>query len=151
MELRIDRERTGVTSHMRPAAGRKRPWRISAERTFPPARRRRPYRMQREFRWASPLEMVRGGVPSLLDRGIDPFEHELPLTGLPEAARSTVRPMSGSPTNSSRTSLASAWRTDEATCGEIIPRSKRRSSRSPYIPQWQVSLRFLSRRPRENR
>lgn len=46
-----------------------------------------PYRMQREFRWASPLEVVRDGVPSLLERGIDPFEYDLPLTGFPEAAR----------------------------------------------------------------
>lgn len=45
-----------------------------------------PYRMQREFRWASPLEVVRVGVPTLLARGIDPFEHDLPLTGFPEAA-----------------------------------------------------------------
>ena len=45
-----------------------------------------PYRMQREFRWASPLEVVRVGVPTLLARGIDPFEHDLPLSGFPEAA-----------------------------------------------------------------
>ena len=45
-----------------------------------------PYRMQREFRWASPLEVVRVGVPVLLGRGIDPFEHDLPLTGFPAAA-----------------------------------------------------------------
>ena len=45
-----------------------------------------PYRMQREFRWASPLEVVRVGVPALLARGIDPFDHELPLSGFPEAA-----------------------------------------------------------------
>ena len=46
-----------------------------------------PYRMQRDFRWASPLEVVRDGVPTLLARGIDPFEFDLPLTGFPEAAR----------------------------------------------------------------
>jgi hypothetical protein len=45
-----------------------------------------PYRMQREFRWASPLEVVTTGVPGLLARGIDPFAFELPLTGFPEAA-----------------------------------------------------------------
>ena len=45
-----------------------------------------PYRMQREFRWASPLEVVRVGVPVLLSRGIDPFAHDLPLTGFPAAA-----------------------------------------------------------------
>ena len=30
-----DHERTGVTSRMRPAPGRKRPWRISDHRSFP--------------------------------------------------------------------------------------------------------------------
>lgn len=45
-----------------------------------------PYRMQREFRWASPLEVVTIGVPSLLSRGIDPFSVDLPLTGFPQAA-----------------------------------------------------------------
>ncbi len=45
-----------------------------------------PYRMQREFRWASPLEVVRDGVPVLLERRIDPFDYDLPLTGFPEAA-----------------------------------------------------------------
>lgn len=45
-----------------------------------------PYRMQREFRWASPLEVVRDGVPILLAQGVDPFDHDLPLTGFPEAA-----------------------------------------------------------------
>lgn len=45
-----------------------------------------PYLMQREFRWASPLEVVRNGVPALLARGIDPFDFDLPLTGFPEAA-----------------------------------------------------------------
>ena len=43
-------------------------------------------RMQREFRWASPLEVVATGVPALLARGVDPFDFELPLTGFPEAA-----------------------------------------------------------------
>jgi hypothetical protein len=45
-----------------------------------------PYRMQREFRWASPVDVVRVGVPGLLDRGIDPFDYDLPLTGFPRAA-----------------------------------------------------------------
>lgn len=122
----IDKNRTGATSRMRPASGRKQHWVISDEHTFPlpvivdhmyvdpetgdlgwqieatidlvddaPALVRMnahvpggldPYRMQREFRWASPLEMVRDGVPSLLTRGIDPFDFDLPLTGFPEAA-----------------------------------------------------------------
>lgn len=122
----IDQERKGVTSRVRPAPGRKQPWRISDEHSFTVpvivdhmcidpdtgdlgwlieatidlvegelAVVRMdahfpggidPYRMQREFRWASPLEVVRDGVPVLLDRGIDPFEFDLPLTGFPEAA-----------------------------------------------------------------
>ncbi len=43
-------------------------------------------RMQREFRWASPVEVVRRSVPVMLERGIDPFDFDLPVTGFPEAA-----------------------------------------------------------------
>jgi hypothetical protein len=43
-------------------------------------------RLQREFRWASPLEIVTRSVPILLERGVDPFAFDLPLTGFPEAA-----------------------------------------------------------------
>lgn len=42
--------------------------------------------LQREFRWASPLDIVTRGVPVMLERGIDPLEFDLPLTGFPEAA-----------------------------------------------------------------
>lgn len=42
--------------------------------------------MQREFRWASPLEVVTRFVPSLIARGIDPFSYAVPVTGFPEAA-----------------------------------------------------------------
>jgi hypothetical protein len=45
-----------------------------------------PQWMQREFRWASPLEVIALGVPELLARGIDPFAVDLPLSGFPEAA-----------------------------------------------------------------
>ena len=119
-------DRLGMTSHIRPAPGRKRLWKISAEHAFPlpvvvdhmfidpdsgaliwrieatiglidgaPTLIRMdaqspggmdPYQMQREFRWASPLEVVKTGVPLLLQRGIDPFTFELPLTGFPQAA-----------------------------------------------------------------
>ncbi len=119
-------ERPGVTSRIQPAPGRKRPWRIDDERTFPlpvivdhrgvdpetgelqwhfaatidlvddePAivrfeavspRGLDVVRVQREFRWASPLEIVTRTVPILLARGIDPFAYELPVTGFPEAA-----------------------------------------------------------------
>lgn len=44
------------------------------------------HRVQREFRWASPLDVVRVTVPQLLERGIDPFAYDLPVTGFPDAA-----------------------------------------------------------------
>lgn len=49
--------------------------------------------LQREFRWASPLEVVTGLMPHLLETGIDPFTVDLPLTGFPAvAARPERRP-----------------------------------------------------------
>lgn len=118
--------RTGVSSRLRPAPGRKRPWPISDDVMFAlpiivdyvivddtsgdvqfvaegtvdliggqPAlvemRLRAPegldvQNLQREFRWASLLTIVREGVPALLARGEDPFTVELPVTGFPEAA-----------------------------------------------------------------
>ena len=44
------------------------------------------HRMQREFRWASPVDVVTVLVPQLLARGIDPFGYDLPLDGFPQAA-----------------------------------------------------------------
>lgn len=44
------------------------------------------HRVQREFRWASPLEVVQVTVPQLLAKGIDPFAYDLPVTGFPNAA-----------------------------------------------------------------
>lgn len=44
------------------------------------------HRVQREFRWASPLEVVTVLVPQLLARGIDPFTYDIPVTGFPEVA-----------------------------------------------------------------
>jgi hypothetical protein len=43
-------------------------------------------RLQREFRWASPVDIVRRGVPALLARGIDPFQYEFPADGYPKSA-----------------------------------------------------------------
>ena len=43
-------------------------------------------RLQREFRWATPLDIVRRAVPALLARGIDPFEYDFPADGYPTAA-----------------------------------------------------------------
>ena len=44
------------------------------------------HRMRREFRWATPVEIVTRTVPTLLARGIDPFQHEYATTGYPDAA-----------------------------------------------------------------
>lgn len=43
-------------------------------------------RLQREFRWASPLDIVTRSIPIILGRGEDPFEVNLPTEGFPEAA-----------------------------------------------------------------
>jgi hypothetical protein len=45
-----------------------------------------PVMLQRFFRWATPVEIVRRTVPTLLERGIDPYLHEYPLEGYPDAA-----------------------------------------------------------------
>ncbi len=45
-----------------------------------------PTALQRDFRWASPLEVVTGLMPALLDAGIDAFGVDLPLTGFPAVA-----------------------------------------------------------------
>lgn len=42
---------------------------------------------QREFRWATPVEIVSITVPELMSAGIDPFRFEYPLAGYPNAAR----------------------------------------------------------------
>jgi len=43
--------------------------------------------LQRDFRWASPLEAVTRLVPMLIERGVDPFDEDFPLTGYPEVTR----------------------------------------------------------------
>lgn len=43
-------------------------------------------RLQREFRWASPLDVITRSVPVMLDRGLDPFSVDLPTEGSPESA-----------------------------------------------------------------
>lgn len=40
-------------------------------------------RLQREFRWASPLDVVTRSVPVLVKRGLDPFSDDLPTGGFP--------------------------------------------------------------------
>ncbi len=43
-------------------------------------------RLQREFRWYTPLDVVTRIVPRLIARGQDPYTWEFPVTGYPEAA-----------------------------------------------------------------
>lgn len=45
-----------------------------------------PVYLQRFFRWATPVEIVRHTLPSLLERGIDPFQHDYATDGYPDAA-----------------------------------------------------------------
>ena len=47
--------------------------------------------LQRDFRWASPLEVVTGLVPRCIAEGTDPFEADLPVTDFPAAAIQPVR------------------------------------------------------------
>jgi transposase-like protein len=42
--------------------------------------------LQRFFRWASPVELVRRTVPKLLATGIDPYRHDYAIDGYPDAA-----------------------------------------------------------------
>ena len=42
--------------------------------------------VQRDFRWATPLEIVTITMPELLSSGIDPFRYHYPREGFPEAA-----------------------------------------------------------------
>ncbi len=43
-------------------------------------------RLQRAFRWATPVDVVRRLVPQLLARGADPYTHCYPTSGYPAAA-----------------------------------------------------------------
>lgn len=45
-----------------------------------------PVRLQRTFRWATPVEVVRRTLPVLLERGVDPGTWALPTSGFPRAA-----------------------------------------------------------------
>lgn len=42
--------------------------------------------LQRDFRWASPLEVVTGLMPRLIASGADPYAVDLPLNGFPAVA-----------------------------------------------------------------
>ncbi len=47
--------------------------------------------LQRDFRWASPLEAVTGILPGLVESGADPFAVELPIVGFPAVAIQPLR------------------------------------------------------------
>lgn len=47
--------------------------------------------LQREFRWATPLEVVTGLLPRLLRDGVDPYAVNVPITGFPAAALQPMR------------------------------------------------------------
>jgi len=47
--------------------------------------------LQREFRWATPLNAVMGILPQLIASGSDPFAADLPLTGFPAVAVQPIR------------------------------------------------------------
>ena len=44
-------------------------------------------RLQREFRWMTPVDAVTRIVPAMLADGLDPFEQDFPFTGYPHVAR----------------------------------------------------------------
>lgn len=48
--------------------------------------------LQRFFRWATPLDIVRRTVPSLLAKGLNPFEYEYATDGYPDAAEIGRKP-----------------------------------------------------------
>jgi len=47
--------------------------------------------LQRDFRWATPLDAVTGILPRLIAEGSDPFDTPLPITGFPAVAIQPVR------------------------------------------------------------
>lgn len=48
-------------------------------------------RLQREFRWATPLEAVTRLAPAMILQGRDPWTEEFPSEGFPERTREVVR------------------------------------------------------------
>lgn len=47
--------------------------------------------LQRDFRWASPLLVVTGMLPRLIEAGSDPYTVDIPVTGFPAVAVQPVR------------------------------------------------------------
>lgn len=52
--------------------------------------------LQREFRWATPLDVVTALIPKLIAEGLDPFAEEIPVTGFPAVAVQPTRRRQGS-------------------------------------------------------
>lgn len=53
-------------------------------------------KLQCEFRWATPLEVVTGLMPTLIAEGLDPYAEEIPVTGFPAVAVQPTRRRQGS-------------------------------------------------------
>jgi len=51
-----------------------------------------PVHLQRFFRWATPIEVVRVTVPSLLEKGVDPFKYDYSINGYPDSANVERKP-----------------------------------------------------------
>jgi hypothetical protein len=50
-------------------------------------------RLQREFRWATPIDVVTRLVPAIIAEGGDPFEHDYPVGGFPEIIDAEIGPV----------------------------------------------------------
>jgi hypothetical protein len=48
--------------------------------------------LQRFFRWATPIEIVRVTVPTLLEKGVDPFKYDFSTEGYPDSANIERKP-----------------------------------------------------------
>lgn len=53
-------------------------------------------RLQREFRWATPVDVVTRMVPAIIVAGGDPFDHEYPVEGFPEVIDAEIGPINRS-------------------------------------------------------
>ena len=49
-------------------------------------------RLQREFRWATPVDVVTRLVPAIVAAGGDPFDHDYPVDGFPEVIDAHIGP-----------------------------------------------------------
>lgn len=49
-------------------------------------------RLQREFRWATPVDVVTRLVPAIIVAGGDPFDHDYPVEGFPEVIDAEIGP-----------------------------------------------------------